>query len=163
MSYMPVAGEEEFVKRRGNDQASFVIHMPIRPKAKLASARFFIEFWDANQGVGERGETVFDESKVVDASVHPPGLPSKPCNTKKQELREKAKTDPDAADAEAIDAMSQDEVIATAINTAGYLCARVTDSYARNGNIIAHCVEYRNGRGRVKYQIDTASMTVTPL
>ncbi len=45
---------------------------------------------------------------------------------RRKRLREKAKSDPDGADAEAIDNMSRNEVVATAINSAGFLCARVT-------------------------------------
>lgn len=155
--------EDEFVKAREGDPSSFVIRMPMRSKAKLATARFFIDFWDVSQGVNERGDTVFSEEKIVDSSVKPPSLPAESCNKSKEQLREKAKTDPDGADAEAIGSMSRDEMIATAINTAGYLCARVTDMYPQGGNIVAHCIEYRNGKGRAKYLIDTASMTVTPM
>jgi hypothetical protein len=77
-----------------------------------------------------------------------------------QRLREKAKTDPDGADAEAIDNMSRNEVLATAINTAGFLCARVTSVYPVGGNINVECVEYRNGIGRARYLIDPNSGTV---
>jgi hypothetical protein len=49
--------------------------------------------------------------------------------------------------------MSRNEVVATAINSAGFLCARVTDMYPSGGAIIVSCVEYRNGRGRVKYRV----------
>jgi hypothetical protein len=77
-------------------------------------------------------------------------------------LREKAKTDPEGADAEAIDNMGQNEVIATAINSAGYLCARVVTAYPVGGNINVECVEYRNGKGRVKYRVDPNAGTVEP-
>jgi hypothetical protein len=154
--------EEEFVRARQGKDSSFVIKMPLRSKAKLATARFFVDFWDVDQGVSERGTPIFSEEKAVDGSIHPPTVPKTPCNNKKQELREKAKTDPEGADAEAIDSMSREEVIATAINSAGYLCAHVIDMYPRGSDIVVHCVEYRNGRGRVKYLVDAAAMTVTP-
>jgi hypothetical protein len=77
-------------------------------------------------------------------------------------LRERAKTDPEGADAEAIDGMSQRELLATAINSAGYLCARVTDYYPSRGDIMVHCREYRNGRGRVTYRVDPVAGTVDP-
>jgi hypothetical protein len=154
--------EDQFVKTLPGEVASFVIRMPVHSKAKVATARFFIDFWSVKQAVDEPGNLIFSEEKVVDASIHPPSLPEKPCSSRKEELRERARHDPQGADAEAIESMSREEVIATAINSAGYLCARVTDMYPQGSNIIAHCVEYRNGRGRAKYIIDTASMTVTP-
>jgi hypothetical protein len=58
--------------------------------------------------------------------------------------------------------MSRNELVATAINTAGYLCARVISLQPRGGDIIADCVEHRNGKGRVRYRILTDSMTVEP-
>ena len=78
-------------------------------------------------------------------------------------LREKAKTAPDGADAEAIDNMSRNEVLATAINTAGFLCARVTSVHPAVGNINVECVEYKNGIGRARYRIDPNSGTVERL
>lgn len=72
----------------------------------------------------------------------------------REELRNKAKTDPEGADADAIADMSQREVVATAINSAGFLCARVTHMEARGGVMLVNCVEYRNGRGRARYRID---------
>jgi hypothetical protein len=81
---------------------------------------------------------------------------------RKARLRKKAKTDPEGADAEAIQSMSRNEVIATAINTAGYLCARVTSAYPVGGNINVECIEYRNGSGRVRYMVDPNAGTVEP-
>ena len=78
-------------------------------------------------------------------------------------LREKAKADPEGADAEAIQNMSRNEVLASAINSAGYLCARVTSAVPVGGNIKVSCVEYRSGAGRVVYDIDPNAGTVTPL
>jgi hypothetical protein len=77
-----------------------------------------------------------------------------------QRLREKAKTDREGADAEAIENKSRNEVLATAINSAGYRCARVTAVYSMADNITVECVEYRNGLGRVKYRIDPNAGTV---
>lgn len=153
--------EDEYLLA-GQPPNAFKIRMPLQSKSRLANARFFIKFWDIKQGTGEEGSLIFDEQKVIDPSVKPPSLPSQPCNASNEKLKEQAKTDPEGADAESIDAMSRNEVVATAINTAGFLCARVTDMYPQGGNIIVHCVEYRNGSGRVKYQIDSGSMTVTP-
>lgn len=82
---------------------------------------------------------------------------------RKARLREKAKTDPDGADAEAIDHMSQYEVLATGINSAGFLCARVTDVQFSNGDMIVKCIEYRSGEGRVRYRIDAHAGTVEQL
>jgi hypothetical protein len=81
---------------------------------------------------------------------------------RKARLREKAKTDPEAADAEAIQSMSRNETIATAINSAGYLCARVTSAYPLGGNINVECIEYRSGKGRARYTIDPNAGTVEP-
>lgn len=153
----------EYEQNPAAQASAFNVKMPIKAKAKIARARFYIDFWSVEQSASESGTRVFDEEKVVDLSLKPPAFPNKPCNTSKVDLRKKAETDPEGADAEAIDSMSRNEVIATAINTAGYLCARVTDLYPRGGDIIASCVEYRNGKGRAKYRIDTADMTVTPI
>lgn len=78
-------------------------------------------------------------------------------------LREQAKTDPDGANAAAIDNMSGNEVVATAINSAGYLCGKVTEMHPSNGAILVTCTEYRNGSGRVKYRVDAQAGTVEPL
>ena len=76
-------------------------------------------------------------------------------------LREKAKTDPEGADAEAIDNMSRNEVVATAINSAGFLCARVASLQSvGGGELLVDCVEYRNGTGRVSYRVNANSGTV---
>jgi hypothetical protein len=136
--------------------------MPIRSKAKVANARFWINFWDVEQPVSDVGETVFSDESVLDPSVRVPSVPKEPCGTKKEKLQKQAETDPDGADAEAIDSMSREEVVATAINTAGFLCARVTNLHLQNGDILAECVEYRNGVDKARYRIDTGSMTVTP-
>lgn len=82
---------------------------------------------------------------------------------RRQRLREQAKVDPEAADAAAIEQMSEKEIVATAINSAGYLCARVTAMYPSNGAILVYCTEYRNGSGRVKYRVDAQAGTVEPL
>ena len=80
---------------------------------------------------------------------------------RRKRLREKAKSDPDGADAEAIDNMSRNEVVATAINSAGFLCARVTSLQSvGGGQLLVDCTEYRNGTGRVGYRVDVNSGTV---
>jgi hypothetical protein len=79
---------------------------------------------------------------------------------RKKRLRQKAKTDPEGADAEAISHMSREEVVATAINSAGFLCARVTSMNMVGGTMYVDCIEYRNGEGRVSYSIDPNSGTV---
>ena len=76
-------------------------------------------------------------------------------------LREKAKTDPEGANAEAIDNMSRNELVATAINSAGFLCARVTSlEPAGGGELLVDCIESRSGTGQVSYRIDANSGTV---
>jgi hypothetical protein len=97
--------------------------------------------------------TVADNDAAKDAKQETPAQ-------RKKRLREKAKTDPNGADAEAIEHMSRNEVIATAINSAGFLCARVISAYPVGGNINVECVEYRSGEGRVKYTIDPNSGSV---
>ncbi|RYG98842.1 MAG: hypothetical protein EON58_05885 [Alphaproteobacteria bacterium] len=82
---------------------------------------------------------------------------------RKAALREKARTNPEGADAETIAKMPRNEVIATAINSAGFLCAKVRDAYPVSGGIVVHCAEYRSGNGRVKYRIDTAAMEVSKI
>lgn len=101
------------------------------------------------------------EVPVGGSAAEPEATPAnKPDKTA---LREKAKTDPNGADAEAINAMGRNELFATAINTAGYLCARVTDMYPSNGGVIVHCIENRDGSGRVKYRVDASAGTVEQL
>ena len=94
------------------------------------------------------------------SDIEAPNSISETKTERDQRLREKAKTDPDGADAEAIDNMSRNEVLATAINTAGFLCARVTSVHPAVGNINVECVEYKNGIGRARYRIDPNSGTV---
>lgn len=100
------------------------------------------------------GQVAQQESNSADAVAPRPD---------KAALREKAKTDPDGADADAISSMGRGELFATAINTAGYLCARVTDMYPSSGRIIVNCVENRNGTGRAKYSVDASADTVEQL
>jgi hypothetical protein len=78
----------------------------------------------------------------------------------REQLREKAKTDPEGADTQAVEQMSRNELVATAINSAGLLCARVTDLYPSGDDIVAHCVEYRSGTGRVVYRINAEAGSV---
>jgi hypothetical protein len=79
-----------------------------------------------------------------------------------QGFRDKVQTDSEAAEAEAIKNIPRYELLATAIKSAGYLCARVVSAEATGGNINAECVEYRNGLGRARYSIDPAGGRVEP-
>lgn len=81
----------------------------------------------------------------------------------KRALREKARTDPDGADAAAIAHMPRNEVLATAINSAGFLCAKVREAYLGSGGIVVHCTEFRSGVGRARYKINTSTMEVEKL
>jgi hypothetical protein len=131
-------------------------------KWKVAKARLRLVHYNSD----DFAETeVFREERVVDPKLRPPAVPKKACSAKptRQELRERAKTDPDSADAEAIDNMSRNELVATAINSAGFLCARVTDMYPSGGAIVVTCVEYRNGSGRAKYRVDAEAGRVEQL
>ncbi|SFS11694.1 hypothetical protein SAMN05192580_3624 [Sphingomonas jatrophae] len=104
--------------------------------------------------------TLVTEDRTLDARVSPPSLPSERCGKpetkaeRKQRLREKACTDPDGADAEAIGSMDRNELLATAINSAGFLCARVTSMYPRGGEVIAKSAEHRSGKDRVTYRVN---------
>lgn len=106
-----------------------------------------------------------DDGEGISAAVYEAAdeISTGNADARKEQLREKAKVDPEAADAEAIGQMSGKEVVATAINSAGYLCAHVTEMYPSNGAILVYCTEYRNGNGRVKYRVDAEAGTVEPL
>lgn len=141
----------------------------LKLKRPVATAEFKITYMEAPLGATTASEIshtrVFSEERVVDASLQPPLVPKSPCGGKgtqsrREQLREQAKTDPDGADAAAIGDMSRNELVATAINTAGFLCAKVTEMYPSGGDIVVSCTEYRSGGGRAKYRVDTASMTV---
>lgn len=141
-------------------------------KRPVATAILSIRYNQLPEGSYDPADVIrtglFSEEQVVDPNVKVSEYVSNPCGkTDKQvaderraRLRERAKTDPDGADAAAIGGMSRNETVATAINTAGFLCARVTDLYPSGGGIIASCVEYRNGQGKAKYRIDTGTMSV---
>ena len=107
-------------------------------------------------------QELFSEHKVVDPRLTPPDTPKVPCSDKptKAELRKRAKNDPDGADAEAISGMSRNEVVATAINSAGFLCAQVTDLYPSGQDMIVSCKEYRNGGGKVRYRVNASAGAV---
>jgi hypothetical protein len=97
---------------------------------------------------------------VTSPVPHNVAAPAAPKHLTRAQLREKAKTDPDGADAQAIDQMSRNELVATTINSAGFLCARVTNLYPSGDDIITHCVEYRSGAGRVSYRINPGAGSV---
>jgi hypothetical protein len=154
--------------RDGSKNATFNERSKV--KRPVATAEFRIAYMEA-PGMSLDPSTiaqttVYSDSQVVDAGIKVPSVPDAVCKTKrrdKADLRERARTDPVGADAAAIDNMSREELLATAINSAQYLCARVTDMYPSGDSIIVHCVEYRNGRGRVKYRVDADSGTVEKL
>lgn len=141
----------------------------VRLARPVASAELSISYNESSFETTDASDIqkteVLRERRVVDSSLHPPSNPIDVCGGGKPEtraqrrarLREQAKTDPEGADAAAISDMSRNEVVATAINTAGFLCARVTDMYPSGGAIIVNCVEYRNGSGRAKYRVDASA------
>jgi hypothetical protein len=107
------------------------------------------------------GETEETDNRIAPPSdIEAPNSNVETQADRGQRLREKVKMDPDGADAEAIDNMSRNEVLATAINTAGFLCARVTSVDPAAGSINVECVEYKNGIGRARYRIDPNTGTV---
>lgn len=144
-------------------QANFDTRIEHRWKVARATFNLTHVRGDSLDSLEERH--MFSAEQIVDASLSPPELPTRPCTTRstQAELRERARTDPEGADAEAISNMSRREVMATAINSAGFLCARVTHMEARRGKIVASCVEYRNGQGRVRYLVDAEAGTVEQL
>jgi hypothetical protein len=101
-----------------------------------------------------------DLNAVVNNNTANSSAKKETAQERKKRLREEAKTDPEGADAEAISHMSREEVVATAINSAGFLCARVTSMSMVDGTMYVDCVEYRTGEGRVSYSIDPNSGTV---
>lgn len=158
---------------RGDLSARFAGVVPVtRP---VATAQLQITHKDAPMGSLDprtiSRTSLYNQTSVVDPKVHPPENAANPCSKSRRELRNerqarlrnKAVTDPDGADAEAISGMSREEVVATAINSAGFLCARITSMYPSGGAIIVNCVEYRNGSGRAKYRVDASAGTVRPL
>lgn len=165
-SLQPEATQIADVASEGTVAANF--NEVLKLKRPVATAEFKITYMEAPLGADVSDisqKSVFSEERVVDASLHPPFIPKGPCGgkgsqTRREQLREQAKTDPDGADAAAIGDMSRNELVATAINTAGFLCAKVTDMYPSGGEIVVSCTEYRSGGGRAKYRVDTATMTV---
>ena len=123
----------------------------------------------ACSGGGSQGEELAEENMMeVDENLMSFDLDaaknetSETSSERRERLRKRARTDPEGADAEAIDSMGRNEVIATAINSAGYLCARVVSAYPVGGYINVECIEYRSGNGRARYRIDANAGTVEP-
>ncbi len=115
---------------------------------KVYSAAMTVRF---DEDVSEPSRNIFSEDRVIDGSTRPPDFPKVSCSSTPSGSSKDANSDLDID----VQRAGKDEVIATAINSAGYLCARVTDSYLDSGRqMIVHCNEYRTGRGRVKYRID---------
>ena len=125
---------------------------------KVARAGFSLNYTE----IDTESQQLFSEDRLVDPRLTPPEMPKQPCSDRptNAKLRERAKTDPDGADAEAIGGMSRNEVVATAINSAGFLCAKVTDLYPSGSDMIVSCTEYRNGRGKVRYRVNASAGTV---
>jgi len=119
-------------------------------------------------GCGNAGESPTAEEKLNAAKadamlqMNDEQLGESPDDRRKR-LQEQAKVDPEGADAAAIEQMSQNEIVAAAINSAGYLCGRVTEMHPSNGAILVFCTENRNGTGRVKYKVDAQAGTVEPI
>lgn len=167
--------ETQMVDAEARGAAPVTFDQVAHLKWPVATAEFAIQFHEVPFGsLDPRSITrtgVFHDQRVLDASIRVPEMPENACGKsagelkagRKERLRKQAKTDPDGADASAVADMSRNEVLATAINTAGFLCARVRDAYPTSGGMIVNCTEYRSGRGRAKYKIDTSAMEVTKL
>ncbi len=146
-----------------------------RLKRPAATAEFTIQFHDLPVGgMDPRSITlkgVFADQRVLDGTIRVPELPENACGSsaselsagRKERFQKQAETDSDGANASAVADMSKNEVLATAINTASFLCAKVRHAYPTNGGMIVSCSDYRSGFGRAKYKIDTAVMEVTKL
>lgn len=138
-------------------------------KVTRSTAAAVTAFWLLTACSSEPADTAEDNVSleesvsVVDGALPEAEAEPEPSKPSQEALRERAKTDPDGADAAAIDNMSRNEVMATAINSAGFLCARVTDMYPSGGAIVVSCVENRNGSGRVKYRVDANAGSVEQL
>lgn len=157
------------VTKQNPDSFRATLHKELGAKGPFSRAKLTLVYRPDGAPPGDPSSerTVFEEERVLDATVKP--ADQKACADKQQvetvaarkaRLREKAKTDPDGADAEAIDNMGRNELMATAINSAGYLCARVTDMHPSGTSIVVSCVEYRSGRGRVRYRVDPSAGSV---
>ncbi len=132
-------------------------------KYRVSRATLDIYYREPQIGSDPALKPVFSEERVVDAALKPPASPTKPCGPSRQE-QNAAKVADDTNDPDInVENTSREEIVATAINTAGFLCARVTDMWPSGDDIMVTCVEYRNGRGRVKYRIDTTDMRVIQL
>ena len=158
------AGDKQTVKA----DFSETVGLP-RP---VATAQLDIQYNQLPDGSFNPSDVIrtnlFSDSKVVDAAVRPPELPGNACGKSDKQIaterrerqRARAATDPDGADTEAISDMSRNEVVATAINSAGFLCAKVTNLNLSGQDMIVSCVEYRNGTGRARYRVNAAAGTV---
>lgn len=151
----------DFVEPRGSDDP-FNFKLPVKSVGDIIEANLSVRFWDVSSDIGERSEAIFDDQKTFGDLSKIPSVPTISCQIPENGPAVDSGTSAETKDATAIDAMSREEVVATAINTAGYLCARVTIMSASGGNIDVECIEYRDGSGRVSYRIDTSTMTVTP-
>lgn len=151
----------DFVEPKGADDP-FNLRLPVKSVGDIVEASLSVRFWDVSSDLGESGERLFDDQKTFGDLSKVPSMPPVSCQIPEDGSAAVTGTFAETADASAIDAMSREEVVATAINTAGYLCARVTGMSARGGNMDVECIEYRDGSGRASYRIDTSTMTVTP-
>lgn len=121
-------------------------------KAKIQRAKLVVEFTPDEDGQlqFDQRRDMFTNERTVDPL--PPGKKPGPCP--------KAKKTPESS----LGQSSREENAATMINMAGYLCGRVLEAYSiGGGKIVVRCTEYRDGRGRVKYEIDTDAATVQPM
>lgn len=128
----------------------------------IATASLRIIYQESSDGTVESitDTSVFSGDKTLDSALNPPSVPTKPCNDR---VRGSGGAGPNETDAATIAGMPRNEILATAINSAGFLCAKVRDAYPVRGGIEVSCTEYRSGKGRAKYKIDTSEMSVTKI
>ncbi|WP_419826830.1 hypothetical protein [Sphingomonas sp.] len=116
----------------------------------VARASLHVDYGEAkrfNDPTSVVDTPVYDQEQVVDASVRPPSEPAAGCAARAKAARRREGKAADTGDG--LDRLPRNRLVALAINSAGFLCARVTDLYPDSaGQIIAHCVKYRTGRGR---------------
>jgi hypothetical protein len=155
----------------GTLRANFAYTIDVRRPVATADLRIEYQYLDGDQLARKQ---VFSDQRTLDDTIRPPFMPTVSCSTQNSKMgnartmpgqhREAVTSHSDQTDARAIAGMSRNETVATAINTAGFLCARVTDLYPDSGGqMIVHCIQYRSGRGRVKYRIDPDAGSVEQL
>lgn len=135
----------ELIATKG-PSGTFIATAPISVSGQVAGAHLWLGH---KTNYDQDAVPFFDEAKVIDPAA--------------QKKAENVKCKPRPAQ-RLPGSQSSQETVATIINLRGYLCGHVIDVYPRGpGQLIVQCVEYRNGRGRVKYLLNTDTASVERL